>query len=257
MAQTPHAHPSLQIDEHGIGWLTLDDPERRMNVLTEAVMHRLAQLIEETDRLVAAREMRALIVWSGKPDSFVAGADVDAIAQIGDAAQGEKASRLGQAVFLDVEQIEIPTVAAIHGVCLGGGTELSLACRYRIASDSPKTRIGLPEVQLGILPAWGGTTRLPRLVGLQAALPILLAGEPVSASKARRIGLVDEMLPAPGFKDRVREWTRAIVDGGAPRSRKRPLFKRLVEDTAPGRALMLAAARRSVMQKSGGHYPAP
>ena len=250
-------NPSLQIDEHGIGWLTLDDLERRMNVLTEAVMRRLAALVEETDRLVAAGRVRALVVWSGKPDSFIAGADVDAIALIDDPSDGEAASRLGQAIFMQVERIDVPTVAAIHGVCLGGGTELALSCRFRVASDSPKTRVGLPEVQLGIIPAWGGTTRLPRLVGLQAALPILLTGAPVSASKARRIGLVDDVLPVPGFQDRVREWTRAVADGGAPRRTARPLLKRLLEDTAPGRGLVLAAARRSVRAKTGGNYPAP
>ena len=250
-------NPSLQIDEHGIGWLTLDDPERRMNVLTEAVMHRFAALIEETGRLVAGGRMCALVVGSGKPDSFIAGADVDAIALIDDPSEGEAASRLGQAIFMEIERIDVPTVAAIHGVCLGGGTELALSCRFRVASDSPKTRVGLPEVQLGIIPAWGGTTRLPRLVGLQAALPLLLTGEPVSVSKARRIGLVDDVLPAPGFQDRVREWTRAVVDGGAPRRAARPLLKRMLEDTTPGRRVVLAAARRSVRAKSGGHYPAP
>ena len=250
-------HPSLQIDEHGIGWLILDDPKRRMNVLTEAVMRRLAALVEEAKRLVAAGQIRALVVASGKLDSFIAGADVDAIALIDDPTEGETASRLGQAIFMDVERIDVPTVAAIHGVCLGGGTELALACRFRVASDSPKTRIGLPEVQLGIIPAWGGTTRLPRLVGLQAALPILLTGEPVSASRARRIGLVDEVLPAPGFRDRVREWTRAVADGRTPSRRRRPLLKRLVEDAAPGRRLILAAAHRGVQAKTGGNYPAP
>jgi 3-hydroxyacyl-CoA dehydrogenase/enoyl-CoA hydratase/3-hydroxybutyryl-CoA epimerase len=250
-------NPSLQIDEHGIGWLTLNDPERRLNVLTEVVMRRLETLVEETNWLVAAGRVRALVVWSGKPDSFIAGADVDAIALIDDPSEGEAASRLGQAIFSDVERIDVPTVAAIHGVCLGGGTELALSCRFRVASDSPKTRVGLPEVQLGIIPAWGGTTRLPRLVGLQAALPILLTGAPVSASKAHRIGLVDDVLPAPGFQDRVREWTRAVADGGKPRRAARPLLKRLLDDTAPGRGVVLAAARRSGRAKAGGNYPAP
>ena len=251
------ANPTLEIDEHGIGWLTLDDSERKVNVLTEAVMRRLAELVKEADRLVAARQMRALVVWSGKPDSFIVGADVDAIATVESAEKGEAASRMGQAIFLGIEQIDVPTVSAIHGMCFGGGTELSLACRYRVASDSPKTRIGLPEVQLGILPAWGGTTRLPRLVGLQAALPILLTGEPVTPSKARRIGLVDEVLPAPGFRGRVTAFTSALADGGTTRRATRPLFKRLFEDTPPGRRIVLAAARRSVKAKTGGKYPAP
>ena len=250
-------HPTLEIDEHGLGWLVLDDPERRVNVLTEAVMRRLAELVQDAHGLAATGRLRALVVWSGKPDSFVAGADVDAIAEIDDSTSGEAAARLGQAVFMDLEQLEAPTVAAIHGVCLGGGTELALACRYRVASDSPKTRIGLPEVQLGIIPAWGGTARLPRLVGLRAALPLLLTGEPASVFRARRIGLVDEILPAPGFRERVRELTRALLDGSAPRRRKRPLGARLADDTAPGRWLVLAAARRSVRSRTGGHYPAP
>ena len=250
-------HPSLHLDEHDIGWLILDDPERRMNILTEAVMRRIAALVEETEKLVAAGRMRALVVWSGKPDSFIAGADVDAIAMIDDPSEGEAASRLGQSIFMDIERIDIPTVAAIHGVCLGGGTELALSCRFRVASDSPKTRIGLPEVQLGIIPAWGGTTRLPRLVGLQAALPMLLTGNPASSSKARRIGLVDDVLPAAGFQDRVREWARTVADGGEPRRSPRPLMKRLLDNTAPGRAVVLAAARRGVRAKAGSHYPAP
>src|SRR5690606_17027692 len=226
-------HPRLQIDEHGIGWLVLDDLERKVNVLTEAVMRRLAELGEEIDRLAAARQLRAVVVASGKKGSFVAGADVDAIAGITDAAQAETAVRLGQAIFMDVERLRIPTIAAIDGICLGGGTELALACRHRVASDSPRTRIGLPEVQLGILPAWGGTTRLPRLIGLQAALPMLLTGEPVSASKARRIGLVEEVLPAQGFRERVRDFARAVVEGAAPRRRKRRLVQRVLEETPP------------------------
>jgi 3-hydroxyacyl-CoA dehydrogenase/enoyl-CoA hydratase/3-hydroxybutyryl-CoA epimerase len=255
--QSARANPTLQIGDQGIGWLSFDDPERKLNVLTAAVMRRLAELIAEADRLVAARQLRALVVWSGKPDSFIAGADVEAIGALRDAAQAESLVRSGQDIYLSVERLGVPTIAAIHGICLGGGTELSLACRYRVASDSPKTRIGLPEVQLGILPAWGGTTRLPRLVGLQAALPILLTGEPVSASKARRIGLVDEVLPAAGFRDRVTQLARAIADGVRPPRAKRGLLQRVVDDTPPGRALALAAAKKSVQSKTGGHYPAP
>ena len=253
----PRDDPSLEIDEHGIGWLVLDDPDRKVNVLTEAVMRRLTELIEEVDRLVAARQMRALVVTSGKQRSFVAGADVDAIAEIREPHEGEAAARLGQATFMDLEWLATPTIAAIDGICLGGGTELALACRHRVASDSPKTRIGLPEVQLGIVPAWGGTTRLPRLVGLQAALPILLTGEPISASQARRIGLVDEVLPAHGFRERVRDFTRAALEGASPQRRRRGLLWRVLEKTPPGRRLILAAAKRQVRARTGGNYPAP
>lgn len=249
--------PSLQVDQHGIGWLTFDDPDRKVNVLTEAVMRRLAELAGEAHRLAAARQIRALVIASGKPDSFIAGADVDAIAQVADRAAGTAASRLGQRIFDEVARLSVPTVAAIHGICLGGGTELSLACRHRVASDSPKTRIGLPEVKLGILPAWGGTSRLPRVVGLQAALPMLLTGEPVSASKAKRIGLVDEVLPAPGFKDRVARFAQGVAEGAAPERSGHGLLATVLEGTPPGRAIILAAARKQVRAKTGGAYPAP
>jgi len=155
-------------------------------------------------------------------------------------------------VFLD------DVTAAIDGICLGGGLEISLACDHRVASDHAKTRMGLPEVMLGILPAWGGTTRLPRLIGLQAALDMLLTGKQVSASRARRMGLVDAVLPAPIFHDKVAEFARDLAAGKSPGSRaSRGLMTRLVDDTPPGRMIALRMARKSVMQKTGGHYPAP
>lgn len=250
--------PTLQVDADGIGWLTFDDPERKLNVLTEAVMRRLASVLEEAEALATAGQMRAVVVWSGKPTGFIAGADVDAITEVEDPREGEAASRLGQAIFMDLESLPVPTVAAIHGTCMGGGTELALACTYRIASDSPKTRIGLPEVQLGILPAWGGTTRLPRLVGLQAALGMLLTGDTVSPSKAKRIGLVNAVLPADLFRGKALDFALEAAAGEAgPARPKRAFLKRLVEDTAPGRKLILRTARKRVMARTGGHYPAP
>jgi 3-hydroxyacyl-CoA dehydrogenase/enoyl-CoA hydratase/3-hydroxybutyryl-CoA epimerase len=251
-------NPSLQIDEHGIAWVTFDDPARKVNVLDESVMRTLSDLLEELARLAGAGLARAVVFCSGKEDNFIAGADVDAIAHIGTPQQGERAAHLGQAIFFELENLPLPSVAAIHGVCLGGATELALSCRFRVASDSPKTKIGLPEVQLGIVPAWGGTTRLPRLVGLQNALDMLLTGNPISASRAQRIGLVSEVFPAKLFRQKVRDFAVRTVDlpRGASR-RKRRIFRRLLEDTPPGRKAMLAAAKRRVLARTGGHYPAP
>ena len=251
-------NPSLQIDEHGIAWVIFDDPLRKVNVLDQSVMESLSDLLEQLARFAGAGLARAVIFISGKEDGFIAGADVDAILEIASAQDGERASRLGQAIFFELENLPLPSVAAIHGICLGGGTELALSCRYRVASDSPKTRIGLPEVQLGILPAWGGTTRLPRLIGLQSSLDLLLTGNPVSASSAQRIGLVSEVLPAKLFREKVRDFALRAVDlpRGASR-KKRRLFRRLIEDTPPGRKAILAAAKRRVLARTGGHYPAP
>ena len=252
------ANPSLQIDERGIGHVVFDDPTRKLNVLDRATMEGLAGVLEEVERLARVGQIRALVVESGKPDGFIAGADVDAIVEIEDPREGEAASRAGQAIFLELERLPIPTVAAIHGICLGGGTELALACRFRLASDSPRTRFGLPEVQLGILPAWGGTTRLPRLIGLRAALDLLLTGRTVSASSALRLGLVNEVLPAALFREKVRAFADQAVSlpPGASRPRRK-LLARVVDDTPPGRRLVLATARRKVIARTGGHYPAP
>ncbi len=254
----PLPNPALSIDDNGIAWISFNDPERKLNVLAEPVVRRLAALVEEVRQGAAKGLVKAVVFHSGKPDSFIAGADVEAIAAIEDPALGQEGSRFGQSVYLGIDQLPVPTVAAIHGICLGGGTELALACDFRIASDSPKTMIGLPEVQLGILPAWGGTTRLPRLVGLRAALDMIITGKQLRASKARRIGLVDKILPAEMFLEWTSDFARARARGEMfRRERKRGLADRFLDGTSLGRRLVLASARKRVIAQTGGHYPAP
>jgi 3-hydroxyacyl-CoA dehydrogenase/enoyl-CoA hydratase/3-hydroxybutyryl-CoA epimerase len=250
--------PTFSIDDRGIGWIVFDDPDRKLNVLTEATMRRLADVVEEARAAATGGRVRVVVIRSGKPDSFIAGADVDAIAALEDPREAEAQVRLGQAIFMEVETLPVPTVAAIHGVCVGGGTELALACRHRVLSDSPKTRIGLPEVQLGILPAWGGTTRLPRLIGLRPALDMLLTGKKIDAEKAHRIGFAGQVIPAELFEEEVAAYALASVDfrPGASLPR-RGLANRLMDDTAPGRRVGLAAARKKVLSTTVGHYPAP
>ena len=256
-SQPTGLNPSLTVGEDGVGRITFDDPDRQVNILTEAVMARLADIVNEAGDLARQGRLRALLFQSGK-SGFIAGADVAAIEAAEDPAQAAEASRMGQTVFRTIEDLKVPTVAAIHGICLGGGTELSLACSHRVASDSPKTAMGLPEVMLGILPAWGGTTRLPRLVGLQSALDVMLTGRQISASKARRIGLVDAILPADMFDQKATDFASAHADGNSRRCRtRRPLFKHLMDDTVPGRRLVLAMAKKRVLAQTGGHYPAP
>ncbi|MHB1194585.1 MAG: 3-hydroxyacyl-CoA dehydrogenase NAD-binding domain-containing protein [Longimicrobiales bacterium] len=252
------ANPDFEIDSRGVGWITLDDPERKVNVLTEDVMRRLARVVETARTAAIDGRARVVVVRSGKRDSFLAGADVDAIAALEDPGEAERAIRVGQAVFAEIEKLPVPTVCAIHGACVGGGLELALACRHRVASDSPRTRLAFPEVLLGILPAWGGTTRLPRLIGLQASLDLLLTGKQVDARKARRIGLVSEVFPAPLFREKVAEYALGTLGrpAGEPRP-KRGLLTRLFDGTPPGRRVVLAAARRRVWAHTGGHYPAP
>ncbi|MEX2529210.1 MAG: 3-hydroxyacyl-CoA dehydrogenase NAD-binding domain-containing protein [Gemmatimonadota bacterium] len=256
MAATPT--PNLHLEDSGVARIVFDDPDRSVNVLGEPVMRRLSDLLEEVRAGVDAGRIGGLLIESAKEGSFIVGADIEELGSIESPGDGVEASRFGQAVFLELERLSIPTVAAIQGTCLGGGTELALACRYRVASDSNSTRIGLPEVQLGILPAWGGTTRLPRLIGLQAALDLILTGKQVDAKRARRLGLVGEVLPDEIFAQAsMRFLEKRMAEEIAPARGSRGFLKRLMEDTAPGRRIILAAARRSVMEKTGGHYPAP
>jgi 3-hydroxyacyl-CoA dehydrogenase / enoyl-CoA hydratase / 3-hydroxybutyryl-CoA epimerase len=250
--------PKLAVGEDGLAQVIFDDPERSANVLAEPVMRRLAQVLDELHDRIAAGEVRGVLVRSGKPASFIVGADVDAIAAIESPEEGAEAARLGQAIYLELERLAVPTLAAIHGPCMGGGTELALACRYRVASDHDRTSIGLPEVQLGILPAWGGTTRLPRLLGLQAALDLLLTGKTVNARRARSLGLVEEVLPHSEFLEKSLQFLRERVESGPVQTgARRGLGKRLLEDTAPGRRIVLSTARKKVMERTDGHYPAP
>ena len=256
---TDSVSPTFEIDKDGIGWITFDDPDRALNVLTEPVMRQLGKALDEARAAGREGRARVLVVRSGKDAGFIAGADVDAIAEIEDPTVAETKVKMGQAIFSDVASMPIPTVAAIHGVCLGGGLELSLACTHRVASDDPRTRMGLPEVMLGILPAWGGTTRLPRLVGLQAALDLLLTGKQIDTRKALRIGLISRVFPAELFAEQTTRFAREVADGtvapgGGPRGK---IVQRLLDGTSLGRRVVLRTARKKVMSSTGGHYPAP
>ena len=250
------AGPFLNVESDGVAWLVFDDPRRPVNVFDHDVLSNLAERVEEAREGVAQGEIGALVVVSGKDDNFIAGADLDAMASVS-AEEAAEASRFVQAVFMDVELLPVPTVAAIHGTCLGGGLELALACRYRVASDAEATQMGLPEVQLGILPAWGGTTRLPRLLGLQSALDLLLTGRRWDSGRARRRGLVEAVLPSANFRERAARFARERVERAIPTGARRRPWQRLAEDTAPGRRIVLRTARRRVLDRTGGHYPAP
>lgn len=247
--------PLLTVDADGIAWVTFADPDRRMNVLDEGVMARLEKhLVWLTDQV---DEVRAVVFSSGKPDSFIAGADIEAIGGLQGPEDAEAKAREGQRVFQILHDLPVPTIAAIHGICLGGATELALACDFRIASSDARTRIGLPEVQLGLLPGWGGTTRLPRLIGLRAALDMMLTGKRVRARSARKSGLVDEIIPPEGFRETVRKAVLRILDGWEPGSDGPGVVDRVLAGTGPGRRVVLSQARANVLERAGGHYPAP
>jgi len=251
--------PFLEIRRDGLALVTFDDPDRGANVLAETVLRRLDDLVGRLAAHARVGDVRGVVFRSGKPGSFIVGADVSEIGKIEDPDQGADAGRQGQRIYLAIERLPVPTLAVINGTCMGGGTELALACRYRILTDHPKAGLALPEVQLGILPGWGGTTRLPRLIGLQAALDLLLTGKTVRGHRARKMGLVEEVVPASVLEEDAEAVYRRILfdDPPARTGANRGFFQRSLEDTAPGRALVLRQARKTVMERTGGHYPAP
>jgi 3-hydroxyacyl-CoA dehydrogenase/enoyl-CoA hydratase/3-hydroxybutyryl-CoA epimerase len=248
----------FEVDRDHVGWLTFDRPDASTNLLTPALMQELDALLSQLESRIANGQILALVLRSGKEGAFIAGADVEAIAALSSAAEARAASAEGQRIFRRIERLRVPTVAAVDGACMGGGTELILHCDYRVASDRNSTSIGLPEVRLGILPGFGGTVKLPPLVGMQNALGIILSGKPVRPSRAKRIGLIDEVVPAARFRSAVTEFVAGVI--GKRIERTGPalgLGRRLLEGTGPGRRIMFGAARKRTSAEVGAFYPAP
>jgi 3-hydroxyacyl-CoA dehydrogenase / enoyl-CoA hydratase / 3-hydroxybutyryl-CoA epimerase len=246
---------TLEVSD-GVGIITFDlqgEPVNKFNRAVKDEFIALSERIENDDSLTA------LVLISGKPDIFIAGADIEEFLELNGAAEAERLSREGQLMLDRLERMRTPVVAAIHGACLGGGLEVALACSYRVASDSTKTVFGLPEVQLGLLPGAGGTQRLPRLVGLEQALPMMLEGRNVRAKKAMAIGLVDEIVHPSILREIAIRRAREIGEGkreeGGGGSGG---IRRLLLDRNPaGRAIVFKKARQTVMKKTRGRYPAP
>ncbi len=253
---------SFTLKESGVAFVTIDAPDAKVNVLTAPVMRELNDLLLE---LSQRTDIKALVFISGKETNFVAGADLAEIAGITDPQEGAAKARAGQEAFQKIEDMPFPVIAAIQGTCLGGGLEMALACHFRIAKVHPQTRMGLPEVKLGILPGFGGTQRLPRLIGIEKALGLILTGKMVDANKAGRLGLVDKVLPVDhhGFmKAEAEEFARSAIDlfkrGVHKKARGQSgLLGKLIEGTAMGRAFLFDAARKRTLRTTRGHYPAP
>ena len=258
MISASGVNPTFKVDADSVGWITFDDPTRKLNVLAEDVMRDLAEALDQAHAAEHEGRVQALVIQSGKVGSFIAGADIHEITKLEDPLEVEQKIQLGQAIFGKLENLSVPTIAAIDGICLGGGTEIALACQHRVLSDSKATKIGLPEVTLGILPALGGTTRLPRLVGLRAALELLLTGKQIDSRKARKIGFAQEVFPEALFERMVRDFALDAVEL-QPRTsrRKKDLLSRVMDDTLLGRKIVLSMARKRVTTRTGGHFPAP
>ncbi len=245
---------SCSVDAEGIAWLTFDIPGESQNVLRieylEEIQAHLDTLEQRKDTLVG------VVLGSGKADSFIAGADIDMLDRCTDAAEAQSLAIAGQRLCDRLASFPRPVVAAIHGACLGGGLELALACSARVCTDHPATRLGLPEVQIGVLPGSGGTQRLPRQIGAQAALDSMLTGRHIRPRQAARLGLVDERVPMAHLRAAA---CRQLHLGSAARwrpGRWRRLQRWAVEGNRVGRSLLLREVRRRTRQRTRGNYPA-
>ncbi len=242
-------HWQVEPREDGVLLLGLDRAGESVNALAQDVLLELDALLER----IALDPPKGVVIRSLKASGFIAGADIREFAEFDALGTTDDAIRRGQQVFQRLSELPCPTAAAIHGFCMGGGTELSLACRYRVASNDPSTRIGLPEVKLGIYPGWGGSVRLPCLVGAPAAFDMMLTGRSLSASAARAIGLVDKIAEPAMLVDAAIEL--------AKRGSQHPLQQRLtawVTNTWPARQILAPMLVKQVARKARKeHYPAP
>jgi 3-hydroxyacyl-CoA dehydrogenase/enoyl-CoA hydratase/3-hydroxybutyryl-CoA epimerase len=248
------------IDADGVLRVVFDLPGQRVNLFTE---HNLQELSRMLDEARARDEIRAVLFASAKPGMFIAGLDVDHIESLTDAYKAAEASRFGQAVFQKIAALDRPTACAINGICLGAGAELALACGLRVAANDRAVRIGLPEVQLGIIPGFGGTQRLPRRLGLSAALDLILSGRKLDAAAAKRAGLVDLVVPPEYLEREALALLRRATEQGeeslaAALRGKRPLQQLAVERIGPLRRYVIEQARkRAAATADRQSYPAP
>ncbi|HVS37143.1 MAG TPA: enoyl-CoA hydratase-related protein, partial [Gemmataceae bacterium] len=251
---------TVEKDADGSAFLKIDVPGQKHNTLGDCL---LTDLDAAFDAVAAEARLPLLILRSGKPPDagFLAGADLHGFLEITDAAAAEALSARGQLLFDKLAALPMPTLAAIHGPCLGGGLELALACDYRLVMDNRATQLGFPEARLGLLPGWGGTQRLPRIVGLRRSLEIILQDKRLGAREALKIGLADV---APSgevdFRTQLAFLGVSAIAGGKKTLKGLPLRtwgQRLLESTRLGRAAILGATERALRSIVPDDMPAP
>ena len=248
--------PALSwVVQDGIAVVTLDKPDAPVNTISRSVKDEFLAAFEQLEH---DSQVRAIAFFSGKADNFIAGADIDEFVHLTTSAEAERLSADGQALLDRVARFPKPIAVGIHGSCLGGGLEFALAAHYRVASNHPKTLLGQPEVQLGILPGAGGCQRLPRLIGARAALDMILTGKNERAEKAFKIGLVDELVPQAILRQITLAAAKRMSERGLMlRKRRGGLLGWLLDGNPLGRRLVFRMARAQVQKQTGGNYPAP
>ncbi len=250
---------SCLVDSKGIATLLFDTPDEKVNTLSREMM---AGIQGHLETLAATPDLKWIVLRSAKPGVFFAGADIRQLSEIQTLEESETVSALGQSIFTQLESMSVPTIALIQGVCVGGGLELALACNFRLATDHPKVQLGLPEVNLGIIPGWGGTQRLPRLIGLQNSFSFILTGKLVDAKKALKVGLVDRLLSDVFVDDQLSQFMHDVetipsYNDLLPHRHIMSLITFFLEYNPLGRLLLFWMARRQILSQTKGHYPAP
>jgi 3-hydroxyacyl-CoA dehydrogenase/enoyl-CoA hydratase/3-hydroxybutyryl-CoA epimerase len=243
---------TLDVRQDGVAILTMDVPGESMNTLKVEFVEQIETVLGQIN---ADSSIKGVVVISGKDNSFVAGADISMLAACESAQDATTIAKGGQDMFQRIEDMSVTFVAAIHGPALGGGLELALACHYRVCSDDAKTQLGLPEVQLGLLPGSGGTQRLPKLISVQQAMKMMLTGASVRAKQAKKYGIVDEMVPQSILLDVAIEMAKKSKP-----KRKGPKLNaigKFLENTSVGRNIMFKQARKQTASKTQGNYPSP
>jgi 3-hydroxyacyl-CoA dehydrogenase/enoyl-CoA hydratase/3-hydroxybutyryl-CoA epimerase len=240
--------------KNSVAIITLDLPGEKVNKLNESMMDEFASFLDE---LESNNDLKGAVLISGKKDNFIAGADIDMFKERDTAEEIEQLSKDGHKILNRIADFPKPIAVAIHGSCMGGGLELSLACHYRVCSDSSKTVFALPEVKLGLLPGTGGTQRLPRTIGLQNSLTYMLQGKNIYARQARKMGLVDEETHKDAIEKAAIKGVHKIAEGKFSRKDKRSLLEKLLEGNPIGRKIIFSQARKKTLAQTKGNYPAP
>jgi 3-hydroxyacyl-CoA dehydrogenase / enoyl-CoA hydratase / 3-hydroxybutyryl-CoA epimerase len=245
-------------EEKNIGYIYFDNDDSKVNLLSSEVLKQFDKVLDD---IKGRTYLQAVIIASKKKDVFIAGADIQEIQKIVEPKDGAAKAKAGQDVLNKLEDLPMPTIAVIDGVALGGGCELALACHYRVATFNDRIRIGLPETQLGFVPGFGGTYRLPRIIGLPESLGMILAGKRIDSTRALRIGLVDKLFPQVGLQMSIEKYVADIVSKKISKRRfLKPKIKSLTDwlmNSSIGHKVIFSKAREGVLRETKGRYPAP
>ena len=240
--------------QDGVAIIWLDQPGEKINKISMGLLDIFEDILNQIEK---DDEVKGVVLISRKEDNFIAGADLDELLSLAGPEKAETLSRLGHILLNRMADFPKPVVAALHGATLGGGLEVALCCAYRIATNDPKTVLALPEVKLGLLPGGEGTQRLPRLIGLQSALDMMLTGKNIYPRQAKRMGLVDDLIHPYGLLSAAKKAALDLADRPVKRKKKQSILSRALEGTSYGRKLIYKKAREMVQKKTRGNYPAP